>query len=98
MLLFISHSYRRLEGMMKRNMRVRSPRVGDPNPQTAGWFDPQADTEVVRAGFCLRRGRPVTLKADAQPTDVKQRYRHPESNSTAVAKTSGYLRASKGFD
>src|SRR5881628_3025242 len=43
MFLFISLSYRQLEGMMKRNMRVTSPSVGDPNPQTAGWFDPQAD-------------------------------------------------------
>src|SRR5439155_17278873 len=49
MFLFISLSYRRLEGMMKRNMRVTSPRVGDPNPQTAGWFNPQADTETAPA-------------------------------------------------
>ena len=29
---------------MKRNMRVTRMGVGDSNPQTAGWFDPQIDS------------------------------------------------------
>src|SRR5439155_22833895 len=41
--IFIILSYKPLERMMKIEMRVTWMRVGDPNPQTAGWFDPQAD-------------------------------------------------------
>jgi len=36
--------------MMKIEMRVTWMRVGDPNPQTAGWFDPQADSQWM--GVC----------------------------------------------
>ncbi len=44
MFLFIIFSYKRLERMMKRNMRVTWTRVGGPHPQTTGWFDPQVDS------------------------------------------------------
>ena len=40
MFLFIIFSYKRLERMMKRNMRVTWTRVGGPHPQTTGWFEP----------------------------------------------------------
>ena len=38
---------------MKRKMRVTWTRVGDPNPQTAGWFDPQIDTFTQQASMTV---------------------------------------------
>ena len=61
MFLFIILSYKRLERMMKRNMRVTWTRVGGPHPQTTGWFDPQVDSrDTVDLENALRwlRGAP----------------------------------------
>ena len=57
---------------MKRNMRVTSPRVGDPNPQTAGWFDPQADIDQTPSSCTdaaeerLSRVRPAFLAVSVE--------------------------------
>src|SRR5437667_1490516 len=70
--------------MMKIEMRVTWMRVGDPNPQTAGWFDPQADNltiELPLGGallrFCSASNAPRTVSPPSRRSHIATQFRNP---------------------
>src|SRR5437667_357928 len=63
--------------MMKIEMRVTWMRVGDPNPQTAGWFDPQADNLTIDLPlggallrFCSASNAPRTVSPPSRRSHI----------------------------